>query len=195
VEKADAAYVEGAEPGMFHNTVSGQLYGGEEGLLVVPCYFRAVYAEHAPGKNGKFIAEHPVNFPDAALTKRNEHRQDVLPNGNVLVRKNRHYLMLAWEEEPVVLTCKSTSLKTSKGWNSQLAARKMDDGKGGKFVPPTFSSVWRLTTVRNENDDGVWFTPKVQFVNDLSDADLFNKCREFAAMVRGGDVREEGDEG
>lgn len=195
VEKSDPGYIEGATPGMFHNTVSGELYDGEEGLLVVPCYFRAVYTEQGPGKRGKFIAEHPVSWPEAAKTTRNSDRQDVLPNGNVVVRKNRHYLMLAWQEEPVVLTCKSTALRTSKAWNSQLAARKMDDGKGGTFIPPTFSTVWRLTTVRNENDEGVWYTPSVKLVNDLADPDLFEKCRQFAAVVRGGQVTEEGDEG
>ena len=194
VEKQSSHYKPEAEPGMFFNTLTEELYSGEDGLLVVPCYFRAIYTEHAPGKRGKFLSEHPVSTPLAKQTRRNDDGQDVLPNGNVLIRKNRHYVMLAHEAEPVVLTCKATALKTSKKWNSLLGGRKMTGPGGKEFTPPIFSSVWRLTTEKNQNDDGVWFTPKVEMVGDLGDAVLFQKCREFADMVRGGEVREAGEE-
>jgi len=195
LKKNESAYIEEAEEGMFVNTLSDEVYSGTDGLLVVPCYFRAVYTEQKPGKNGKFVTEHPVSFPDADKTTRNEHGQDVLQNGNVLIRKNRHYLMLAHEGEPVILTCKSTSLKVSKKLNTLLAGRKMKTAEGQEFTPPIFSSVWRLTTTFEKNDDGSWFNPKFEPVGDLQDESLFQRCREFASMVRGGDVREEGDEG
>ena len=41
--KRDAKYVEGAEPGMIFNTVTKQLYDGEEGVSVIPCYYTVSY--------------------------------------------------------------------------------------------------------------------------------------------------------
>ena len=38
--KRDAKYVEGAEPGMIFNTVTKQLYDGEAGVNVIPCYYK-----------------------------------------------------------------------------------------------------------------------------------------------------------
>ena len=43
--KRDAKYVEGAEPGMIFNTVTKQLYDGEEGVNVIPCYYKREYVE------------------------------------------------------------------------------------------------------------------------------------------------------
>ena len=37
VNKRDAKYVEGAEPGMIFNTVTRQTYDGETGVNLVPC--------------------------------------------------------------------------------------------------------------------------------------------------------------
>ena len=43
--KRDAKYVDGAEPGMIFNTVTKQLYDGEEGVNVIPCYYKREYVE------------------------------------------------------------------------------------------------------------------------------------------------------
>ena len=43
--KRDAKYVEGAEPGMIFNTVTKQLYDGEKGVDVIPCYYKREYVE------------------------------------------------------------------------------------------------------------------------------------------------------
>ena len=40
VKKSKAEYVEGAEPGMLFNTVSKELYNGDKGITVVPCYYK-----------------------------------------------------------------------------------------------------------------------------------------------------------
>ena len=38
VNKRDGKYVEGATPGMIYNTVTGDLFDGEKGIQVIPCY-------------------------------------------------------------------------------------------------------------------------------------------------------------
>ena len=39
-QKRNANYVEGAEPGMFFNTVTRKLYDGDKGIQVIPCHYR-----------------------------------------------------------------------------------------------------------------------------------------------------------
>lgn len=185
-----------AKPGMLYNTVTGELYDGDEGLLVVPCHFRAVLVEHelkGNGKLGAFVAEHPASSKLIDETTR-DGKFDTLPSGNVLIRKARHYLLLAHEQEPVVFTMKSTSLKVSRRWVTQLTGRKMEGPDGKSFTPPMFTSVWRLSTVTQQNDDGTWHNPKLEMVADVADEGLFGACRDFAAMVNGGEVKEAGDE-
>ena len=45
VNKRDGKYVEGAEPGMIYNSVSHQLFDGEKGINVIPCFYKLEYVE------------------------------------------------------------------------------------------------------------------------------------------------------
>jgi hypothetical protein len=47
-KKKHAKYVEGAEAGMFYNTVTKKLYNGEKGIEVIPVFYRMTYPEWAP---------------------------------------------------------------------------------------------------------------------------------------------------
>ena len=40
VNKKDGKYVKGAEPGMIFNSVTSELFDGEKGINVVPCYYK-----------------------------------------------------------------------------------------------------------------------------------------------------------
>ena len=52
VNKRDGAYVEGAEPGMIYNTVANEVYDGEVGVTVIPCYFNRRFIEWKPRESG-----------------------------------------------------------------------------------------------------------------------------------------------
>ena len=45
VNKRDGKYVQGAEPGMIYNSVTGELFDGEKGIEVVPCHYKLEYIE------------------------------------------------------------------------------------------------------------------------------------------------------
>ena len=47
-KKKHAKYVEGAEAGMFYNTVTKKLYDGEKGIEVIPVFYKMTYPEWAP---------------------------------------------------------------------------------------------------------------------------------------------------
>ena len=65
VNKRDGKYVEGAEPGMIFNSVSGELYDGMKGITVVPCFYKLEYIEwkdRGEGSGG------PVQIPTLLQT-------------------------------------------------------------------------------------------------------------------------------
>ena len=47
-KKKHAKYVDGAEAGMFYNTVTKKLYSGEKGIELIPVFYRMTYPEWAP---------------------------------------------------------------------------------------------------------------------------------------------------
>jgi len=64
VNKRDGKYVEGAEPGMIYNSVTGELFNGEKGVPVIPCYYKLEYVEWKDrGKDGSGA---PVNIYPAS---------------------------------------------------------------------------------------------------------------------------------
>ena len=60
VNKRDGKYVEGAEPGMIYNSVTGEIFNGDKGVNIIPCYYKLEYVEWRDrGKDGSGA---PVNI-------------------------------------------------------------------------------------------------------------------------------------
>ena len=79
VNKRDGAYVQGAEAGMIYNTVENAVYSGEDGVLVIPCYYRRVYVEWKPReKGGGYVGTYGVDDPIAKTTYKDDRGNDIL---------------------------------------------------------------------------------------------------------------------
>jgi len=63
-QKRNQNYVEGAEPGMFLNTVTKQLYNGDKGIHTIPCYYKLEYQEWADYGTGSGRPE--MIYPDSS---------------------------------------------------------------------------------------------------------------------------------
>ena len=63
--KRDSKYVDGAEPGMIYNTVTSELYDGEKGINLIPCYYKREFVEWTDRGEGTAapVAIHPVSSP------------------------------------------------------------------------------------------------------------------------------------
>ena len=59
VKKTKAEYIEGAEPGLICNTVTGELY---KEIRVIPCYIVSVINEWKPNRGG-YVATHDETSP------------------------------------------------------------------------------------------------------------------------------------
>ena len=146
--KRDAKYVDGAEPGMIFNTVTKQLYDGEAGVNIIPCYYKREYVEWSDRGEGTSapVAIHSVDSGIIKEATRDASYKDRLPNGNYLENTASYFVLLESCDDDLI-SMKSTQLKVSRSWNSMMNSIKLK-GKNGMFTPAMCSHVYNLKTVQ-----------------------------------------------
>ena len=186
--KRDAKYVDGAEPGMIFNTVTKQLYDGEAGVNVIPCFYKREYVEWSDRGEGTSapVAIHSVDSGIIKDATRDASYKDRLPNGNYL-ENTASYFVTIDDGTSALISMKSTQLKVSRSWNSKMNSIKLK-GKNGMFTPAMYSHVYNLKTVQQSNDKGTWFGWTVEKVGPVQDKDLYEAAKSFASSVNKGDV-------
>ena len=189
VNKRDAKYVEGAEPGMILNTVTNALYDGKEGIQVLPVFYKRQYIEWQDRGESKGAPVHIYNAgDDIPKTTRDKMNKDRLGNGNYLENTANHYVVtLGKSPSTALISMKATQLKISKKWNSMMLGIKMQ-GKNGLFTPPTYSHIYKLRTVQQSNDKGTWFGWDVSQVGPIKEKSVYEIAKQFAVRVSKGEI-------
>jgi hypothetical protein len=189
VNKRDGKYVEGAEPGKILNSVTKELF---DEISVVPCHYNRQYIEwqdRGAGSISAPVAIHEVGSDIISTTKRDASFKDRLPNGNYLENTANHFvLQLGVSPTTALISMKSTQLKVSRNWNSMMMGLKLQ-GKNGLFTPPTYSHIYKLSTVQMSNDKGTWFGWDVAKVGPVEDAGIYNMAKQFATSVGKGETQ------
>lgn len=195
VNEDEPSYIEGAKPGMFFNTITGALYGKE--LKVIPIAYSRSFIEWQQNRGG-FIKDHG---PDPKILDRIETIDDkhnsILDNGNVIQDARTHIVLLADSPAsgPIILSMTSTGIKHSRKWMTLM---------NGVLIPnstkqaPMFATVWKIGTVRNENDDGKWYQVGDKTSTNINmdgwvtkdQLDAAVRCRD---MVASGDAKADWD--
>ena len=185
VNKRDGKYVEGAEPGMIFNSVSGELYDGVKGIDVIPCFYKLEYIEWKDRGEGLGapIAIYDSSSDIMSKTKPDANYKDRLPNGNYIEKTASHFVIVSGDSPSTALiSMKSTQLKVSRKWNSMMMGLKMQ-GKNGLFTPPTYSHIYNLSTVQMSNDKGTWFGWEVEKMGPVEDKAVYEMAKAFAQSV------------
>ena len=109
-KKKHAKYVEGAEAGMFYNTVTKKLYNGEKGIEVIPVFYRMTYPEWAPFERREGRPVHNDRGPGVmSKVTQNDKNKDMLDNGNEIIKTANHFVVINGERpEKALMTMKST---------------------------------------------------------------------------------------
>ena len=182
VNKQNAKFISGAEPGMIVNSVTKELYDGAKGINVIPVHYERQYVEwqdrcqtgNAP------VAIHKADSDILNTTTRDKSWKDRLPNGNYLENTANHFVILMGKSPSTALiSMKATQLKISKQWNSMMMGLKLQ-GKNGLFTPPTYSHIYNLKTVQMSNDKGTWFGWDVSKVGPVTDKGVYEIAKSFA---------------
>lgn len=196
--------VEGAKPGLFINTITNELYSE---VLVVPCAYQRRFLRWAPrssggGYKGEFnpIEVETGTLPGLKLMN-GVYLMDVPegapafdPKGAPLydhLSDTRNHFVLAknasgsWQ--PALLSLSSTQIKKSKRWMSLIQGVEME-AQGRRFNPPSFSSIYRLKPIKEENAKGSWWGIEISRVGFVEDGELYGRAKDFHGQVASGAV-------
>lgn len=186
----------GANIGDFFNTVTQEIWNGEEGLSVINCGYNLVHLEWEPkeGKGKKPPVNRYTALDKLPETVRGPEGKEMLNSGsgNYLEKTAEHFVLILDEDDfaqQALITMKSTGLKISKQWNSTMRSMKMKDGNGNVFIPPRFSHIWRLTTASESNAKGEWVQWQIAKERVIQCADLYGQAKSFAELISAGEVK------
>ena len=194
VTQGDSKFIADARPGMIYNSVSDQCYNGQEGIRVIPCFYKLEYLEWKDrGQEGSGA---PVNIYDgtydiASKTTRGPDKKDRLPNGNYIEETASHYVLLVDDNdqptETALITMKATQRKKSRKWNSMIMTQRVK-GKNGFFQPPSFAQIYRLKTILEKNSLGSWYGWDIDFDKNVPNQTLLTAAQDFYNTCKQGEV-------
>ena len=167
LDDIDGKYIANAKQGDIYNEVTGNLWKGKDGIIVVPCLYINTFNEwkdkgDSPGRPIKIHTDPSI----MSETKRGDDNKDRLPNGNYVEDTGNHFVFILDKnylpQEQSLIAMKSTQKKKSKTWNSMMQTRRMP-GKEGYFRPPTWATTYHLTTTKESNSQNSWYGWVVEF--------------------------------
>jgi len=193
IKKSDPSFIAGAGQGDIFNTVTGQYWSGEDGITVVPCYQETKYLKFKPREQGGgFMGELKKDDPDISRTQRTGSKE-ILPDGNELVKSDQFYVIVVGDDGiPAfgIIDMKSSSLKVSKRWKTQMTVFREKHPQTGELVQPAMFAVqWRLSVVEESNDQGSWFNWTVANEGLIQDTDLFLAAKSFRESIMKGEAK------
>lgn len=190
VKKSDGAYIKGAEEGMLFNSVTNEVYSGEQGIEVIPCYYTQRFIEwKLREQGGGFVGEHLPNDPIVGQTTKDDKYRNITPAGNQLVDTRNHYVLIRANGslQPAIMSLSSSQLKKSKQLMSLLQGIKVKNPQTGMFeIAPMYSNIILVQTAAESNDKGSWFGYKFSIAGKVADEGEYAEAKGFAHAIKSG---------
>jgi hypothetical protein len=183
--------VDGAKPGLFINSITNEVF---KEVLVVPCAFQRRFLRWAPrSEGGGYKGEYnPVDIETGKIAGVHQNAEGRLMLENDELKDTRNHFVLMQTESGAwtgaLLSLSSTQIKKSKRWMSLILGIEMRNAQGKPFNPPSFSHVYKLSAVKEENSKGSWWGLQVEKVEPVGDAELYAKAKAFHNSVSAGEV-------
>lgn len=200
--------VPGARAGMMMNSVTNELY---ETLFAVPCAYQRRWIrwgarEAGGGFKGEFTTPQAKEIQARGEVKELEGRLyfpasdgSVNPKRDDRLSDTRSHYILGIRDLkepgfafPAVFALTSTGIKVSKNWMSRIEGLRLRRGgrpDGELYNPPSFSHVYKITTVMEKNDKGTWFLPVINIVGPVESPELYKSAKAFHEQILSGAVQ------
>lgn len=203
VDAEKGEYIENARPGMFFNTVTGDIYDAlcsavskAKGIDVLVAVHETAFVEWKPDRGG-FVCKHDVSSPviaTARATNPDKPMAVFLPNGNQLVETVYFYLLILTEEGPqwAVLALSSTGLKDARKWSTAIASKKVKVTKDGKDISvelPIYMQRYQLTVVSKKNEKGSWYGLAFDFLGTEVSTENRESAKQYRDAIKAGAIR------
>jgi asparagine N-glycosylation enzyme membrane subunit Stt3 len=187
LSKRDNAYVAGAEEGDIYNSVTGQIWGEKDNLVVIPTVFNFKTIEWKPrDSGGGFVATYARGEELPAHVK-NDKGKLITNEGNILEDTAENYVLIYDKDtgsvEQALLAMSSTQLKHSRKWNSLISQKTV----GGKPAP-RYGYCYNLKTGVESNDHGDWAGWSITDAGMVESVDAYRAAKAFCASIGQGDV-------
>ena len=188
LQNASQAVVEGiANAGDFYISSTSQVFAGEEGITMIPCYRHRYYniwtpRENGGGHQGTIEIDDPIVSEAKVLGWKK-----FLENGDELVETVDWYLLILGEEDMLtqcILPMTSTQLTASRKLVSLSNGLKLRDNNGNLFTPPLFSHMYKMTSLKTKNNKGSWFGLNVAVLGSITESSIYDSSKGFFESSR-----------
>jgi hypothetical protein len=181
VDKHNAEYIQGAEPGMiFLKGSLNPLIPGEVGFECIPCEKQRRTVEWVSrDKGGGFVTSHEDMPADAEAYTKADNPDRVFyrrANGNELVDTRYHYVLI--NGCPYVIPMTSTNHTVSRGWNTMMRQLILPNGQ----VAPCYAKKYKLTARYKTDRTFSWFIWNVSPAGWTTKEER-EKAREFREAI------------
>jgi hypothetical protein len=190
LQKQHGSYVAGASAGDLYNTVTGEAFDGEKGILVVPCAYNKKYIEWIPREKGGGLVNpnHDISIL-SRCTRDPENRRYYTETGNEIVETAQFFVLAVSNgiAQQAVLAFTSSQLGVARKWLTMLRMARVQNSKGVSVEAPMFAYTYRLSSTVQSNDKGSWnaYTVNQEGATEMSTALM---ARDFMSAARSGDV-------
>jgi len=186
--------IEGAEDGVIYNTVTQKCYGE---VAVVPCHRSHTFIEWIPREAGGGLVDVHDPGSDVVRAAKEEHGafgKLVLDNGHELQETYSIFALQLLDSdayEQVIINFASTQIKAYKQWMTRASGVLVKQSDGRNVRPPLFAHKYRLSTIEQRNDKGVWSVFQSEFANGgadearlATDSELYLAARSFRLAAK-----------
>ena len=196
LKQRDAAYIEGAKVGDICDVGTGEVF--PDGILFLPVYYRKDFLEWAPRASGEGLVN--IHSDPAILDKttRNEKKQPVLPNGNIISETAQFFgFNMSADRRMCFIPMASTQLKRARKWITLATSEKLRRSDGSEFTAPLFYRCYELNTAEESNNQGDWSgwtlsrgpaLPEMEF-DGYDWQSIAQQAAEFRLQIMSGEAR------
>lgn len=197
-------YIEGLEVGMFYNPVTGEMWDGAEGLLVVLVQFQKTYPEFIPfSKGGGFVTNHDEGIMAKAKFVKGEGFR--LPSGNEVTPTIEYFAFLINEEtgdfQQILISLSKDDMTEARRLSTVVSTYRdtVQDDEGNDVVlapPALFHRTYRWTAAPKQKvgDYFGWkFAPGPRTIDLFPETGegvtIYNAARAFREQIAKGAVK------
>jgi hypothetical protein len=185
--------VVGAKAGMLINTITNELF---DEVLIIPCAFQRRFLRFVPrDAGGGYKGDYSPIDIELGKIKGVELNDDgfMVIEGDDLVDTRKHFVLVKSKTGnwfPALFSLSGTKVKKSKSWMALINGLELKTVNGRPYTPPSYSHIYSVATVKEENDKGKWFNVAIMLEEVISDAVLYAKAKAFNKASVAGDVEE-----
>lgn len=182
--------VDGAKPGLLINTITNEVF---KEALIIPCAFQRKYLRWAPrDQGGGYRGEYSAIEIETGRRETEKGKDGKITiEGDELKDTRNHFVLVQTAEgawQPALISLSSTQIKKSKRLLSLVRSIEIKTPEGRTVNPASFSHIYKVRTVKEENSKGKWFGIEFDIVDKVKDKELYEKAKAFHKSVTEGEV-------